>query len=89
MGGSAAEKIRQAKYVYWVMLNRPQEAFRCGPLALDQMLTYTRGAHDNAPIRRSKSTIRGMSLSEILNLSNSNGLRKSDIMTRDDIASLA
>jgi len=74
MGGSAAEKIRQAKYAYWVMLNRPQESFRCGPLALDQMITYTRGAHDIAPIRRSRSTISGMSLSEILNLSNNLGM---------------
>jgi RHS repeat-associated protein len=74
MVGSAAEKIRQAKHASWVMLNRPEEAFRCGALALDRMLTYMRGAHDIAPIRSSRSTIRGMSLSQILDLSNALGM---------------
>jgi YD repeat-containing protein len=71
IGGSPSEKIRGAKQGLWLMQNRPGEAFRCGPMALDRILAFTNTRYDRNLIKTSQSTLRGMSLTQVLELSKS------------------
>jgi RHS repeat-associated protein len=75
IGGSPAEKIRGAKQGLWLMKNRPGEAFRCGPMALDRILSFTNADYDREKIKSSQSTMHGMSLPQVLNLSRDLGMR--------------
>jgi len=68
--GGDAERVRGAKDGLWLMEQRPEISFRCGPLALNRIRM-----HDNptngyqAAIMNSKSTTNGFSLSEVAGLS--------------------
>ena len=48
--GAATEQYSNAKQAVWVMGTAPEEAFRCGPHALAQMIRAVRG--DTPPGRR-------------------------------------
>jgi RHS repeat-associated protein len=76
IGGSPAEKLHGAKQGLWLMNNRPQDAFRCGPMALDRILAFQQGAAYKGDERllRSESTRRGMSLPEVMALGNKLGM---------------
>jgi len=43
--GPATEKIAGAKQGLGLMENRPENAFRCGPMALDRILLATNQRH--------------------------------------------
>ena len=64
--GSATEKITGAKAGLWLMKNRPEVAFRCGPMALSSIQSFF---HPNSPLSsvllNSHSSQKGMTLSEI------------------------
>ena len=64
--GSASEKIAGAKEGLWNMKNRPEIAFRCGPLALHRLtrMTGTQGEADMV-IFKSASTQKGFSLTQV------------------------
>jgi YD repeat-containing protein len=71
IGGSPSEKLRGAKQGLWLMQNKPEDAFRCGPFALDRILAFESGANykQDERIHNSRSTIHGMSLTEVWKLS--------------------
>jgi RHS repeat-associated protein len=73
--GSATEKISGARDGLWTMQNRPEIAFRCGPLALHRIkrLTEAQGAADMV-IFNSASTTNGLSLPQVAKLSEKVGL---------------
>src|SRR5437773_762648 len=60
---------------FWLMLNRPEDAFRCGPMALDRIRASIRlaDAFDDR-IRLSRSTVNGISLAELRALANELGM---------------
>ncbi len=73
--GSVTEKITGAKEGLWVMRNRPEKAFRCGPMALDRILAATRGGYKgDALLTESRSTMRGTSLVQMQELAGRVGL---------------
>ncbi len=74
ISGSPAEKIHGAKQGLWLMLNRPDEAFRCGPMALDRYLAIKNASYDAEKIKNSQSTLHGMSLTQVLALSKDLGM---------------
>src|SRR5207249_499274 len=47
--GSAGEQVEAAKLSLWLMRNRPQRSFRCGPLALARVLALARGSDAPEP----------------------------------------
>lgn len=73
--GSATEKISGAREGLWNMQNRPEIAFRCGPLALHRIKRLT-GAQSEADmiIFNSASTQNGLSLPQVAELSKKVGL---------------
>lgn len=73
--GSATEKISGAREGLWNMKNRPEIAFRCGPLALHRI----KALKDPTPsaemmIFHSASSSKGMSLDQVAALSQNIGL---------------
>ena len=77
VGGSAAEKLNGARQGLWLMKNQPQDAFRCGPMALDRILAFEKGDSYERDDRifHSESTTRGMSLAQVMELGNSLGMK--------------
>ncbi len=74
--GSATEKVAGAKQGLRLMQNRPQDAFRCGPMALDRILAATNQRHGiDEQIFESRSTRQGMSLVEVNRLAQSVGMK--------------
>src|SRR5206468_10993291 len=70
VGGSSGEKLRSAKQGLWLMQNKPEDAFRCGPFALDRILAFQNSNYKlEEPIVQSRSTVHGMSLTEVWKLS--------------------
>jgi RHS repeat-associated protein len=72
--GSATERISGAKQALWLMENKPEESFRCGPLALRAILRSTRPAASTVQLDRAQSTPQGTSLSEMARLADAAGL---------------
>jgi YD repeat-containing protein len=73
--GSAAEKISGAREGLWIMQNRPQVAFRCGPLALHRIKHLVDPKNpETDEIFNSASTQRGFSLPQVAELSKRIGL---------------
>jgi RHS repeat-associated protein len=73
--GSATEKLVGAKEGLWLMKNRPEKAFRCGPMALDRILAATTpGWNGDARLIESQSTVNGTSLVQMKGLGESVGL---------------
>jgi RHS repeat-associated protein len=64
--GSASEKIAGARQGLWLMQNRPEDAFRCGPMALDRIRARENPALAFDPkVIASRSTLKGMSLTDV------------------------
>jgi RHS repeat-associated protein len=73
--GSATEKIAGAREGLWNMQNRPDIAFRCGPLALHRIKQATDPQSSAAmTIFESASTQKGFSLPQVAELSRKIGL---------------
>ena len=73
--GGATEKINGAREALWTMQNRPEIAFRCGPLALHRIKLATDPEHAaTAIIYESASTQKGLSLAQVVELSRKIGL---------------
>jgi RHS repeat-associated protein len=68
--GPATEKLLGAKQGLWLMQNKPEDAFRCGPMALARIKDLSNPSDSaNEKIRTSRSTAKGMSLSQVCHLS--------------------
>jgi RHS repeat-associated protein len=73
--GSATEKIEGAREGLWNMKNRPEISFRCGPLALHRIKAATDPqAAAELAIFESASTQKGLSLSQVAEVSTKIGL---------------
>lgn len=73
--GSATEKVSNARQALWLMHNRPGESFRCGPLAIDQILRLGKTEHTiPAAVEALKSTKQGTSLLQVKELADAVGL---------------
>jgi YD repeat-containing protein len=73
--GAATERISGARQGLWTMRNQPEIAFRCGPLALGQILMQQNaGSSALQIIHEAKSTTNGCSLTEVAELSHRVGL---------------
>lgn len=67
--GRATELIAQAEETLWRNENQPQIAFRCGPLALSEILAYQNSSKlTNNTLRNSVSTAKGCSLTYVADL---------------------
>lgn len=87
--GAATEKIAGARQGLWLMQNRPSDAFRCGPMALDRIRAHQdeKLAFDEK-IVKSQSTLQGMSLASVNELAAQLGMDYLAVR-RDPGASLA
>ncbi len=75
MSSATSEKIEGAREGLWLMRNRPQDAFRCGPMALNQIRAFQHpGIHTDKLIFNSHSTTKGMSLFSVCELANQLGM---------------
>ena len=73
--GSATEAVTQAKQALWLMTNKPEESFLCGPLALDRLLAYGNSGYElPRALQEARSTTSGTSLKEVEALSRQVGL---------------
>ncbi len=74
--GSASEKVAEATQNLWLMKNRPEASFRCGPYALNSVLRAMAADSykPNQAISDYPSTTKGTSLAEIDNLANKAGM---------------
>ncbi len=74
--GAATEKVAAARQGVALMRTRPQDAFRCGPMALKEILISSKQAtmEKQKTIVESASTDHGMSLLQIKNLAGKLGL---------------
>jgi RHS repeat-associated protein len=73
--GGAAARVADVRAALWMMKNRPQVCFRCGPLALRNILKATgKGNAGDAEIFKSASTQKGCSLAQVAGLSRTVGL---------------
>src|SRR5439155_1618962 len=73
--GPATDKIAGAREGLWNMQNRPEIAFRCGPLALHRIKLAVDPQHPATDIiHASASTQKGLSLPQVAELSKKIGL---------------
>lgn len=69
--GPATEKVSGARHGLFMMRERPEDSFRCGPMALDRIRAAANPADAfNIKIKESRSSTNGMSLSQVLALAN-------------------
>jgi RHS repeat-associated protein len=69
--GPATTKITGAREGLWLMRNRPGQAFRCGPLALDRIRAAGDPANAfNERIKEAESATNGLSLVQVCALAN-------------------
>ena len=74
--GSASQKVSNARQALWLMRNKPGESFRCGPLALNEILKFGNPQHQTPePIELCQSTDKGTSLAAMQQLAMQVGLR--------------
>jgi RHS repeat-associated protein len=74
--GAATEKVSGARQALWLMHNRPGESFRCGPLALNEILRYGKTEYTTPkPIELCLSTQQGTSLLQLREVAASVGLK--------------
>ncbi len=73
--GSVTERLSLARQGLWMMQNRPQESFRCGPLGLRSILVATARGRSTAIVDAAESTSRGTSLSQMAELAERAGLK--------------
>jgi len=63
--GSAQALIREAREGYWIMKEKPSRGFRCGPYAVDAVLSAGKKYEPNARIAKEASTENGTSLAQL------------------------
>ena len=75
--GAATERVATARQGLALMRTRPQDAFRCGPMALKQILvaSHLGGSDRQREILTSASTEQGMSLVQVKQLADKLGLK--------------
>ncbi len=72
--GPSEVRISTVKEALWVMKNKPEISFKCGPYALNSILNKIDSAHGpNKLLMEAKSTDIGFSLTQLFNLSKSLG----------------
>lgn len=75
LDSSVSEKISGARSGLWLMRNQPEDAFRCGPMALSQIGPSPGTTTDfSEKIHTSRSTIKGISLTDVCALANELGM---------------
>lgn len=75
MNGAVTDDIAGAHEGLWLMENRPEAAFRCGPMALNQILAFEHpGSGTDPQIMNARSTTNGISLSSVCDLANKLGM---------------
>ena len=68
--GQAAQLLVEARSGLWLMQKRPENAFRCGPSALQELSLATKHKVENdGAIKTSRSTSQGVALSDVAALS--------------------
>lgn len=73
--GPASQRVVASREALWTMQNRPEVAFRCGPLALRSIrLALNLPGSSDVEILKSASTQRGCSLPQVAELSRKIGL---------------
>ncbi|HTB80609.1 MAG TPA: RHS repeat-associated core domain-containing protein [Opitutaceae bacterium] len=73
--GRASELVAGARQGLWLMQHRPEDAFRCGPGALDRILAHqNKDVGFNPKLTGSRSTSRGLSLTQVWKLAHEVGL---------------
>lgn len=73
--GPGTQLIHAAQQALWMMRNRPELSFRCGPLALKSILAQSNASRAlNSLIFNSRSTTNGFSLLQVGQLSRQLGL---------------
>ena len=72
--GAVSEKMTQVRESLWLLQNRPEDAYRCGPLAVGAMLRELQGREDGK-VDAAKSTEQGTSLRQMRDLASSVGLK--------------
>jgi len=75
ISGVSAQLLMQARAGLWLMHNRPQDAFRCGPSALQELYIATNHklSHPDV-IKKTKSTPHGIALADVQSLSTMIGM---------------
>jgi len=73
--GPSSEKLAGARQGLWLMDHRPEEAFRCGPMAL-MRIGVSQDPSKSLPeaLFKSRSTTRGMSFPQVVALSREIGM---------------
>jgi YD repeat-containing protein len=74
MHGSGAANISNASQGLAEMRTRPQDAFRCGPMALHRICLLQRRTDGVLKLEQSRSTTRGTSLVQVVELAHQVGL---------------
>ncbi len=70
LAGPATQLIHAAKGALWMMQNKPDYCFRCGPLAVDRILMRLDPSRAQSPVLEEyKSTTNGFSLPQVAQLS--------------------
>jgi len=73
--GPASQRVIDAREALWNMKNRPEIAFRCGPVALRSIrMALNMDGADDAAIEKTASTQKGCSLPQVAALSKKIGL---------------
>src|SRR5882724_2348794 len=67
--GAVTEKIGRARQGVYLMEHEPEKAYRCGPMALDRILSHVQNTGVRPEIFESQSTDKGMSLTQVWKLS--------------------
>jgi RHS repeat-associated protein len=76
VGGSAGEKLTYARQAVSMMRTEPGRAFRCGPLALDRVLSVGRGdGKSDSKILEFPSTKTGTNLAQLRDLAKAAGMK--------------
>jgi RHS repeat-associated protein len=74
--GSAEQKVKSAKDGLWSMENAPGRSFKCGPLAVNNLLNLTKASPEFNPIiEKAQSTTNGTSLAQVKDWSDKVGLK--------------
>jgi RHS repeat-associated protein len=71
---AVTERVRGAREGLWLMLNQPDKAFRCGPLALSRISSSQASPDSLGLIFNSRSTQQGICLSSVCDLANEIGM---------------
>jgi len=73
--GAATELVAGAHDGLLMMKNRPEDSFKCGPAALERILTSQNGtAASKAKVMAARSTQKGVNLAEVYKLSREAGM---------------